>query len=374
MKRKAMASVALVGLVGAIGIGTQLGKAQNSPESGMALTTSKVMVGGDIHTLTLENNSVIISGHESAAISLDEGRNWSPIKALDGADVMGWSSNSAVTFAGGHAGLFVSPLNKNEFTRVNFFKDLSDVHAIGSSGSFAYLATPQLGLLASADAGKSWAVRSTQVGQGFMGAILVDPKNPLRILAPDMQLGLLTSFDGGRTWKSLGGPMGAMSVAWNPTNISEIVAIGMGGAEITKDGGATWSDLTLPNAAAAIAFSENGENLFAASLDEAPYAHLFKSIDGARSWSMSVTKSEATNLNGSVGKADVTMDPNMPGMDHSESASAMVLTPKRPLKAVLGIFGLASTLVLASAYYLRKKSEAAKARKLSERSKSRIAK
>ena len=68
------------------------------------------------------------------------------------------------------------------------------------------------------------------------------------------------------------------------------------------------------------------------------------------------------------------MDPNMPGMDHSESASAEVLTPKRPLTAVLGIFGLTSTLVLASAYYLRGKGEAAKARKFSERSKSRIAK
>lgn len=384
MKRRITIKNLVVGIVGAITLGVQfVGFAL--PISAMATTTavtSKVLIGGDIHTLTIRGSQMIITGHEHAAFSTDFAMNWKVMSALDGSDIMAWATNSTRTFAGGHNGLFESSLNKYDFKRVNFYKDISDVHALGASGKFVYLASPQFGLLVSENSGKTWIPRNTRIGQGFMGSMLVDPKDPQRILAPDMQAGLLSSSDGGKTWKSLGGPMGTMSIAWNPKNISEIAVIGMSGAAVTKNKGKTWTSISIPSGASAIQYSVDGKTLYAASL-VAPYAHIFISRDNGNSWSMSIrsgteTKPLSSHMNSlppAPMKSTSGMDPNMPGMakntayNHDDTQSA-----NRPLRAVLGIFGMASTLVMSSAFVLRRKDMKKRALKESQRSRGRHSK
>ncbi len=326
-------------------------------------TTQKALVGGDIHTLTMRGSQLVVTGHEHAAVSTDSAKTWKQLKALEGADIMAWATNQKTTFAGGHIGLFVSPLNKNDFKKVAFYKDISDIHSIGASGKYVYLASPQFGLLVSEDFGKTWMPRNTRIGQGFMGSMLVDPKNPLRVLAPDMQSGLLQSIDGGKTWKSLGGPMGTMAIAWNPKKISEIIAIGMGNAGISKNGGASWSTISLPASAYAIEYSLDGKTLYVATLDT-PYAHIFISRDGGKFWSMSISSPPVVRKLVAPVQPSTAMDPNMPGMAHTASMSHEADQPvKRPLSAVLGLFGGASALVISSAFFLRRSDTAKKQKK-----------
>ncbi|MDP1719996.1 MAG: sialidase family protein [Candidatus Nanopelagicaceae bacterium] len=363
MKKIGKVAIALIAVSGVALLSVQLNKETtlSNPSA-----TSKIFVGGDIHTLTVSGSQMIVTGHESAAISTDGGSNWKALKTLEGADVMGWASGTNTVFAGGHIGLFRSQPNNDDFVRVKFYEGLSDVHSVGASGQFAYLASPDIGLLASADDGKTWILRNSEIGRGFMGSMLVDSKNPMKILAADMQQGSLSSVDGGKSWKSLGGPVGPMAMAWNPSNNSEIVVVGMVSAGISSDGGNTWSDIAIPTEAAAISFSEDGKRIYAASL-QAPYARIFTSSDRGKSWSPLQAAGNSLDSGVVADQSTSEMDPNMPGMDHSNSSDEHNEEPKRPLAAVLGIFGLASSIVISSAQVIRRRDRAAREEKLAQR-------
>lgn len=308
---------------------------------------SQAFVGGDLHTLTFVDERLFVTGHEGAGVSTDGGRSWMPIASLSNADVMGWSKTSTAFLVGGHPGLFRSTDSGATFTKIDFYSDVSDVHSIGAVGDTIYLASPQVGLLASADGGVTWLLRNAQVGQGFMGSMLVDPTNPQRLIAPDMQAGLVTSSDGGITWTSLGGPTGAMSVAWNPTDREQIAAIGMNGGAISNDGGQTWKQLSLPPGSSAFAFSADGQKLCVATLVDVN-ARIFTSTDQGKNWNVA----SATTSNLSDAPA---MDPNMPGMDHSQ---VIETAPQRPVAFVLGTFSLGTSAVLLGAGVLRRKDRA----------------
>ncbi len=157
------------------------------------------------------------------------------------------------------------------------------MHALGGAGDAAYLASPQAGLLASSDGGTTWEPRNTAVGQGFMGTILVDPADPNRIIAPDMENGLVTSSDGGRTWAVLGGPGGAMSAAWDPTNTERLLAVGMGGGALSVNGGRTWTEMQLPGGTSAATFSTDGKAMYAGALD-GDTARTYRSTDDGQTW------------------------------------------------------------------------------------------
>ena len=98
-----------------------------------------------------------------------------------------------------------------------------------------------------------------------------------------MQNGVVASSDGGRTWTGLGGPDGAMSVAWDPANIQRIVAVGMGGGAVSSDGGRTWADLELPQGTSVVTFSADGTTLYAGALD-GQTARISTSTDGGTTW------------------------------------------------------------------------------------------
>ncbi len=243
-------------------------------------------VGGDLHTITAVDDRLYVGGHDGVAVSTDGGQAWTPVPSLGGADAMGWAQTTAGPLVGGHPGLYRSTDDGATFTKTTGEAQVGDVHAVGAAGDIAYLASPQAGLLASSDGGASWEPRNTGVGQGFMGTILVDPADPQRIIAPDMANGLVTSSDGGRTWSVLGGPGGAMSAGWDPTDTGRLVAVGMSGAALSSDGGRTWTDLQMPEGTSAATFSTDGSALYAAALD-GDTARLYTSTDDGRTWSSS---------------------------------------------------------------------------------------
>ena len=240
-------------------------------------------VGGDLHTVSVVDNRLFAGGHEAVAVSGNGGRTWRDVASLRGADAMGWASTSDAVLVGGHPGLYRSTDGGATFTKVSGAGAVGDVHAIGGTGKTVYIGSPESGLLASTDSGQTWKTVNAEAGRSFMGTILVDPKDPRRLIAPDMSSGLQTSADGGKTWKSLGGPMGAMAVAWNPKDMSRIIAVGMDGAQLSTDGGKTWKQTNLPNGASALGYDATGSTLYAGALN-GQSARTYRSADGGITW------------------------------------------------------------------------------------------
>lgn len=346
LKRRIVLGASILGVGAIIGGIIYAGNQPDTAGPAQESVMSQVFVGGDLHTLTSLGSDLYVTGHQGAGVTSDDGASWLTIDSLANADVMGWSKTTTSLLVGGHSGLFQSTDGGLTFAKVKFYGDISDVHSIGAFGNTVYLASPQIGLLKSTDGGQTWFLRNGDIGQGFMGSMLVDPTNPDRVFAPDMQTGLVTSSDGGSTWKSVGGPAGTMSIAWNSMNTEEFAVIGMGGSATSNDGGRTWSSRTLPQGASAIAFSADGKKLHVA-VHIGLNAQVFTSTDNGMSWNAPVASTETYN-------APSTMDPNMPGMDHSQTSTGP-LTESRPIALTLGIFGVGSTGVLLSAFATRRK-------------------
>lgn len=355
MKKRIALGASILGVGAIIGGILYAGLPQDERATLQKSTKGQIFVGGDLHTLTALGRDLYVTGHEGAGRSSNQGVSWSPIKSLANTDVMGWSKTTTSLLVGGHEGLYISSDGGSTFSKVKFFGDISDVHSIGAVGDTVYLASPQIGLLISNDGGKTWSLRNGSIGQGFMGSMLVDPANPDRIFAPDMQAGLVTSSDGGSTWTSVGGPTGTMSITWNPTNIQEFAVIGMGGSAISKDGGRNWSSLNLPIGASSIAFSSDGKKMHVA-VHVGVNAQVLTSTDNGVSWNAPIVTGETKNY-------PKAMDPNMPGMDHSQTSNEPLTTP-RPIALTLGVFGISTSGVLLSAIATRRKDRLRKLTKV----------
>lgn len=272
------AAAALAAGVGIAGGAVALGRDDDGGVAGAA-----PYVGGDLHVLASVQDRLYVGGHDGAAVSNDGGLTWAELASLRGADPMGWAQAGDTMLVGGHPGLYRSTDGGTSFTQLTGDAQVPDVHALGAAADTAYLASPQAGLLASTDGGATWQPRNAQVGQGFMGTILVDPSDPLRLIAPDMANGLVTSSDGGSSWTRLGGPDGAMAAAWDPTNTSRLVAVGMSGSAISVDAGQSWAPLEVPEGTSAATFSSDGQTLYAAALD-GDTAITYASTDTGASW------------------------------------------------------------------------------------------
>lgn len=246
-------------------------------------TAAAPKIGGDLHTVFVLGDALYVGGHDAVAVSRDAGHTFSSVPSLAGADAMGWANSGNTVLVGGHPGLYRSTNHGATFTRVTGLGAVTDVHALGGAGNTVYLASPEAGLLVSVDGGTSWQVRSAQAGRSFMGTILIDPRNPARLIAADMSAGLTASSDGGRAWQALGGPAGAMSVAWNPTDTRQILAVGMDGGAFSADSGATWRSLTLPDGTSAVTYDPTGRVLYAGALT-GQQARTYRSTDNGRTW------------------------------------------------------------------------------------------
>jgi photosystem II stability/assembly factor-like uncharacterized protein len=277
-----MAGLVVVGL----GVATviALTRADTGPPS-----PGRPFVGGDLHSLVVApatTSRLYVGGHEGVAVSADGGRTWSQVESLHGADAMGWAFTDEDTLVGGHPGLFVSDDGGRTFRQDNEGLPATDIHALGSGAGVIYAASPQLGVFASTDGGASWEVRTDQVGQAFMGRILVDPRAPDYLVAPDMQAGAVESSDGGKSWSVLGGVPGAMWVSWDPADTDQIVVSGIGQAALTEDGGRTWRDLLVPEGASVVETDANDPDTLYAGVLDGTEAVVWISRDGGSTWTM----------------------------------------------------------------------------------------
>jgi len=277
-----MAGLVVVGLGVAAAIAlTRAGTGPSSP--------GRPFVGGDLHSLVMAPataSRLYVGGHEGVAVSADGGRTWSQIESLAGADAMGWAFTDEGALVGGHPGLFVSDDGGQTFRQDNEGLPATDIHALGSGAGVIYAASPQLGVFASLDGGASWEVRTDQVGQAFMGRILVDARDPDHLVAPDMQAGAVQSSDGGRSWSVLGGVPGAMWVSWDPADTDRIVVSAMGQSALTRDAGRTWARLPVPDAASVVEIDANNPDTLYAGVLEGTEAVVWISRDGGTTWTV----------------------------------------------------------------------------------------
>jgi photosystem II stability/assembly factor-like uncharacterized protein len=253
------------------------------PEGPQALP----VVGADLHSFVVDPadaERLFIGSHQGVSVSTDGGDSWEVIESLNGADAMGWAISDDAIYVGGHPGLSVSTDGGGTFEMRNDGLPNTDIHALGAAGDVLYAATPGAGLIVSSDGGATWEVRNEEVGGAFMGRILVDPQDPDRIVAPDMQAGAVESGDGGRTWEALGGVQGAAWVSWNPSDTDDLIVAGMGQAAMSTDGGKTWNALEVPQGAALVEFSPDNPSVLYAAVHDDPNAHIWISRDGAKSW------------------------------------------------------------------------------------------
>jgi photosystem II stability/assembly factor-like uncharacterized protein len=271
---------ALAVTTGLILLNPPLGAAADSSSKSQRTTT---FVGGDLHTLTFTKDGLFVTGHEGGSLSVNEGLKWKSVPSFKGTDIMSWATTDSLYLAGGHNGLFRSNDGGKSFTRISFYGKSSDVHSLGATAKIVYMGSPQVGFLRSSNSGKSWEVVNKKFGEGFMGSMLVDPANPLRVIAPDMNNGLVETTDGGKSWTRFGGPSGVMSIDWNPKNHKEIVALSMGAGAVTKNNGKTWTTFHVPRGSSAVAISSDGLRFFVAVLD-GDRAKILSSADAGKSW------------------------------------------------------------------------------------------
>ncbi|MEX0985596.1 MAG: hypothetical protein WD096_11205 [Actinomycetota bacterium] len=260
----------------------------NRPGGSDTTGASAPYTGGDLHSFVSvpgEAGRLYVGGHQAVSASSDGGATWVPVNTLEDADAMGWAFLDGAIWMGGHPGLEVSTDGGRTFEQRNDGLPATDIHALGGMGSTLYAASPAAGFLASTDGGATWEIRNPGVGQSFMGAMLVDPSNPDRILAPDMGAGAVESIDGGRTWRALGGVPGAMSVSWDLTDTDVIVVTGSGNAALSRDGGASWRDLPIPAGASIVQIDTNDpDTWYAATWMEDGTVDLSRSTDGGSTW------------------------------------------------------------------------------------------
>jgi photosystem II stability/assembly factor-like uncharacterized protein len=250
-------------------------------------TTSAPFVGGDLHSLVAhptDANGLYVGGHEGVAVSKDGGRTWRQVQSLAGADAMGWAFTDDLVIVGGHPGLFVSEDGGVTFSMRNEGLPATDIHAVGASDVVIYAASPQVGVLASVDGGRTWEVRTRRAGQAFMGRILVDADDPQHLVAPDMSAGAVESRDGGRSWHSLGGAPGAMWVSWDPADPDHLVVTGSQAAQ-SRDGGRTWTPLRTPAGAMLVELNPTDPRKMYAAALEGTSATVWVSSNGGKTWS-----------------------------------------------------------------------------------------
>jgi photosystem II stability/assembly factor-like uncharacterized protein len=248
---------------------------------------TRPFVGGDLHSLVVDperSSRLFVGGHHGVASSTNGAKTWRSVDSLEGADAMGWAFSGQRVLVGGHPGLFISEDGGKSFEHRNEGLPATDIHALGTAGEVIYAASPQLGVFASLDGARTWEVRTQDVGHSFMGRILVDPKDPDHLVAPDMQAGAVETTDGGRTWRALGGAPGAMWVSWDPDDTLHIVVSAMDQAAVTTDGGATWKPLDVPDGASLVEMDSHSPETLYAGVHEGDAAVVWVSRDGGATW------------------------------------------------------------------------------------------
>ena len=247
------------------------------------------VTGADFHSLVADPTTpgrIYVGGHQAVSASVDGGRTWTRVSALDDADAMGWGFRDGAVFVSGHPGLNRSDDDTASFARINDGLPGTDVHAFGAGHDVLYGAAVDGGLFASTDDGTPWEVRTTDGTQAFFGRIVVDPNDDDHLFVADAQRGVAESIDGGRTWAVV--DSGLPAAAWmsgGGDNLDVLIASGPAGASQSTDGGRTWSELDLPDDGTTLVevSPDDPDTLFAGTHDGVA-VRVQVSHDGGESW------------------------------------------------------------------------------------------
>ena len=185
-----------------------------------------------------------VAGHEVLERSLDRGGSFEPVRpaGLPGLDLHGFAvrpgrpAEIAAAVAG--QGLFRSSDGGRSFAMTSRAVG-GDVYGMSLAPDGTLLvADPQVGVLISRDAGRTFAVALARPG---MVSVAVHPRKPAWIVAGGGP-GLAVSHDGGRTW-TMGRPAVAVAaVAADPSNARSAWAVRTSGVLLhTTDGGHNWT-------------------------------------------------------------------------------------------------------------------------------------
>jgi photosystem II stability/assembly factor-like uncharacterized protein len=109
---------------------------------------------------------------------------------------------------------------------------------------YALIENSSGGLFMSSDGGDTWQLQSSDNNirqrAWYYSKIFVDPKNENLVYAPNV--GLMRSRDAGKTWQSINTPHGDHHDLWiDPEDGNRMVVGDDGGAQVSFDGGANWS-------------------------------------------------------------------------------------------------------------------------------------
>ena len=247
--------LAAIGFLAITAIGRQGARAPASDRTG-------AYVGGDLHSLVVdptEPNHIFIGGHDGAVESVDGGRTFRQMAALDSIDAMGWavSADGRTMVVGGHNGLRISPDGGATWQDLTPKLPASDVHGLGMDPAapshwWAYLAGR--GVYQTVNAGQNWSFLGG-ANLGIMGPIL--PVAGGDLLSTDMMSGLIRSKDGGRRWSKAADYM-AMWLAADPKQ-PKLIWGASNGIAVSADGGSSWrTGPGWPTGATAVGVASDG--------------------------------------------------------------------------------------------------------------------
>lgn len=249
----------------------------------------------DFHSLAIspsDANFVLFGHHGGVLVSRDGGRRWEPSSLAgpnDDAMGIGYSSaNPDTVFAAGHNTFFRSDDKGRTWTIVRAGLPRADVHGltvVPGSPTRILANVAGLGLYRSDDAGLTWS-RQSEVGFP-LDAIQVAAANSDLIFAASPEQGVLRSADGGKTFAATSNlPATALTVA--AAAAPETVYAGTDrGLYRSTDQGRTWVLRGVPSGPQVLAVAvnpQNADDLVLVSVDEDGVGAVYRSFDGGASW------------------------------------------------------------------------------------------
>ena len=178
----------------------------------------------------------------------------------------------------------------------------------------------QIGVLKSIDAGLSWKVSNSGMGNVIVGKMIIDPHHPDTILAATSN-GIYKSINGAVSWTRKGSGSGYKDIEAAPNDFSKLYAASGGTMWYSQDGGENWTRSTgiISGSRGAIAVSADKPNyVYFIQTSNRIFSGLCRSTDYGKTFT---TRSTTPNImdydingNGTGGQAwynlDITANPN----------------------------------------------------------------
>lgn len=161
---------------------------------------------------------------------------------------------------------------------------------LAEGGTRFWFSDNAVGLRRSDDAGATWQVRNAGLQAAPINAVLLDPRDPDRLLAGrDLQT-LQHSSDGGLHWQEVAGevPVDVRALARSPVDPDHQLATARDGLYRSRDAGASWQRVSTGLAAAEvqgwnqIVWCANDDTSLLATVQH----DLYRSLDGGANWSL----------------------------------------------------------------------------------------